>query len=97
MIFVYQFKEELEDFEEIEVKENVPLFELLDSNKILLFVDMHNNKLWIWEGANTSPRMKFISARTAPHIRDKHDISFTITSVDEKNETAAFKILIGLI
>ena len=97
MIFVYQFKEELEDFEKIEVKENVPLFELLDTDKILLFVDVHNNKVWIWEGKNTTTRMKFISARTAPYIRDKHDISFTITSVDEKNETAAFKILIGLI
>ena len=97
MIFVYQFKEELEDFKEIEVKENVPLFELLDSDKILLFVDMHNNKVWIWEGANTSPRMKFISVQAASHIRDKHGITFTITSVDENEETAAFKILVGLI
>jgi len=97
VIFVYQFKIELEDFEEIEVKENVPLFELLDSNKILLFVDMQNNKLWIWEGAKTNPRMKFISAQVAPRVRDKHDITFTITSVDEGEETAAFKILVGLI
>lgn len=97
MIFVYQFKEELEDFEEVEVKENVPLFELLDSDKILLFVDMNNNKVWIWEGANTNPRMKFISAQAAPHIRDKHDLTFTITSIDENEETAAFKVLVGLI
>ncbi|MFX1303948.1 MAG: hypothetical protein ACFFBV_14585 [Promethearchaeota archaeon] len=97
MIFVYQFKEELEDFEEIEVKENVPLFELLDSDKILLFVDMHDNKVWIWEGANTNPRMKFISAQAAPKIRDKHDLTFTITSIDENEETAAFKVLVGLI
>lgn len=97
MIFVYQLREDLEDFEQIEVKENVPLFELLDSDKILLFVDMHDRKVWIWEGANTKARMKFISAQAAPHIRDKHDISFTITSVDDKNETAAFKLLVGLI
>ena len=97
MIVVYQFDEELEGFEEVETKENVPLFELLDSNKILLFVDNHNGKVWIWEGKNTNPRMKFISVQAAPNIRDKHDISFTITSVDEGQETAAFKILIGLI
>lgn len=97
MIFVYQLREDLEDFEQIKVKENVPLFELLDSGKILLFVDMHDRKVWIWEGANTNARMKFISAQAAPHIRDKHDISFTITSVDDKNETAAFKLLVGLI
>lgn len=97
MIFVYQFKEELEDFKEIEVEENVPLFELLDSNKILLFVDMHESKVWIWAGANTNTRMKFIAAQATPHIRDKHDISFTITSVDDKDETAAFKLLVGLV
>ncbi|MFX0034055.1 MAG: hypothetical protein ACFE9I_00265 [Candidatus Hermodarchaeota archaeon] len=97
MIFVYQFKEELQDFEEIEVKENVPLFELLNSDKILLFVNQHDQKVWMWEGANTNPRMKFIAAQAAPHVRDKHDITFTITSVDENNETAAFKILVGLI
>lgn len=97
MIFVYQLREELEDFEQIEVKENVPLFELLDSDKILLFVDMHNGKVWIWYGANTKPRMKFISAQAAPNIRDKYDITFTITSVDDKDETIAFKLLVGLI
>ncbi len=97
MIFIYQFKEELEDFEELEVHENVPLFELLDSDKILLFVDMHNRKVWIWEGKNTNTRMKFISAQAALHIRDKYDRTFTISSVDEKDETAAFKIIVGLL
>jgi hypothetical protein len=97
LIFIYQFIEELEDFEELEIKENVPLFELLNSNKILLFVDSHNSKVWIWEGKKTNPRMKFISARVAPHIRDKHDTTFTITSVDDGEETAAFKILVGLL
>ncbi|TKJ22081.1 MAG: hypothetical protein CEE43_07645 [Promethearchaeota archaeon Loki_b32] len=97
MIFIYQFKEELEDFEEIEVVENVPLFELLDSDKILLFVDMHESKVWIWEGKNTNTRMKFIAAQAALHIRDKHDISFTITSVDDKDETNAFKLFVGLV
>lgn len=97
MIYVYQFNEEIGDFEEVDIKENVPLFELLDSNKILLFVDMHSSKVWIWEGSNTSTRAKFISAQLTPHIRDKHDVSFTITSVDENDETAAFKILVGLV
>jgi hypothetical protein len=97
LIVVYQFNKELGDFNEIEVEENVPLFELLDSNKIILFVDIHNGKVWIWEGKNTNPRMKFMSVQAAPNIRDKHDISFTITSVDEGQETAAFKILVGLV
>jgi len=97
LIFVYKFNEELGEFEEIEIKENVPLFELLDSDKILLLVDVHGEKVWIWQGQNTSTRMKFISAQEAPKIRDKHDLAFTISSVDDSDETAAFKILVGLI
>jgi len=97
LIFVYKFNEELEEFEGIEIKENVPLFELLDSDKILLFVDVNNEKVWVWQSQNKSTRMKFISAQEAPKIRDKHDIAFTISSVDEGDETAAFKILVGLI
>ncbi|MFW9785769.1 MAG: hypothetical protein ACFFFB_26025, partial [Candidatus Heimdallarchaeota archaeon] len=81
MICIYELNEELGEFEEIEIQENVPLFELLNSNKILLFVDDHEGNLWVWQGENTSTRMKFISGQTAPQIRDKHDISYMIHSI----------------
>ncbi|MFW9894716.1 MAG: hypothetical protein ACFFD7_02820 [Candidatus Thorarchaeota archaeon] len=97
MIIVYQFNDDLGGFEEIEMEENKVLFELLDSDKILLFVDIHDKKVWIWEGKNTSTRMKFISAQEAPKIRDIHDLTFTISSVDDGDETVAFKILVGLV
>ncbi|KKM97362.1 hypothetical protein LCGC14_1168760 [marine sediment metagenome] len=97
MIIIYQFKENFEGFEEIDHKENVPLFELLDSDKILLFVDMNNGKVWTWQGKNTSPKMKFISAQSATHIRDKHDVTFSISAVDDSDETIAFRVLVGLV
>ena len=97
LIIVYQFNNEIEGFEEVELKENIPLFDVLDSDKILLFVGIHDKKVWMWEGKNTSTRMKFISAQEAPKIRDKHDMTFTISSVDDEDETAAFKILVGLL
>ena len=97
MIFIYQFISDLEGFKETEHKENVPLFELLDSDKILLFVDMNNSKVWIWQGKNSTTKMKFISSQSANDIRDKHDIAFTISAVDEGDETAVFKILVGLV
>ncbi|MHA2037962.1 MAG: hypothetical protein ACW972_07565 [Promethearchaeota archaeon] len=97
MIILYQFDNSTGGFEEVEIKENIPLFDLLDSDKILIFVDMHGEKVWMWEGKNTSTRMKFISAQEAPKIRDKHDMTFTISSVDDGDETAAFKILVGLV
>lgn len=97
MIIVYQFNEDLGEFEGVEVKENTPLFELLNSDKILLFVDKHDKKVWMWGGKNTSTRTKFISAQEAPKIRDKHDMTFRISSVDDGDETAAFKIIVGLL
>ncbi|MFW9867686.1 MAG: hypothetical protein ACFFEN_16445 [Candidatus Thorarchaeota archaeon] len=97
MIFVYQFNEDIGKFAEVEIKENVPLFELLDSSKVLLFVDVHDKRVWIWEGKNTSTRTKFISAQEASKIRDKHDISFSISSVNDGDETVAFKVFIGLV
>ncbi|MFX1476855.1 MAG: hypothetical protein ACFFCI_01870 [Promethearchaeota archaeon] len=97
MIFVYQFNEDLGKFEEVEIKENVPLFELLDSSKILLFVDVHGKRVWIWEGKNTSIRTKFICAQEASKIRDRHDISFSISSVNDGDETVAFRVFIGLV
>jgi hypothetical protein len=97
LIVVYQFNKDLGEFEKIEVKENTPLFEILNSDQILLFVDIHGKKVWMWEGKNSSTRMKFISAQEAPKIRDKHDMTFTISSVDDGDETAAFKIIVGLL
>ncbi|MFX0042515.1 MAG: hypothetical protein ACFE8L_06355 [Candidatus Hodarchaeota archaeon] len=96
MIIVYELNNQSEEFEELKIKENVPLFELLDSDRIFLFVDAHNEKVWEWQGKNTSTRMKFITTQLVPSIRDKHDISYTITTVDEGDETVAFKIMIGL-
>ena len=97
MIILYQFDNDTGGFEEVEIKENTPLFEILDSDKILLFVDQHDKRVWMWEGKNTSTRMKFISAQEAPNIRDKHDLAFTLSTVDDGDETAAFKIIVGLL
>jgi len=96
LINVYELNNQLEEFEELKIEENVPLFELLESNKILLFIDAHNQKVWEWQGRNTSTRMKFITTQLVPNIRNKHDIAYTITTVDEGEETVAFKIMIGL-
>jgi len=96
LIIVYELNNQLEEFEELKIEENVPLFELLDSNKILLFIDAHNQKVWEWQGRNTSTRMKFITTQLVSNIRDKHDIAYTISTVDEGEETVAFKIMIGL-
>ena len=95
-ILVFQFNDEQSEFQELELEEDVQLYELLDSDFILLFVDYKRYRVWIWQGNNVTTRMKFISARLAPSIRDRHGIAFKITAVDEGNETDVFKVMLGL-
>jgi len=93
---VYQFNDKLGDFEELEIEEDLPLYELFDSDFILLVVDPTSYRVWLWHGANTTTRMKFIAANIAPKIRDHYGIAYKITAVDEGNETTGFKISSGL-
>jgi hypothetical protein len=92
---VFQFNDRLGEFEELVLEEDLPLYKLLDSDFILLFVDPDHYRVWIWHGSNTTTRMKFIAAKIAPNIRDRYGIAFKITAVDEGQETDAFQILIG--
>ena len=95
-ILVFQFSDELSEYQELELDEDLPLYELLDSDFILLFVDPIRYRVWIWQGINTTTRMKFISAKIAGRIRDRYGIAFKITAVDEGNEIAGFKVMVGL-
>ncbi len=93
---IFQFNDQLAEYEELDVDEGVPLYELLDPDFILLFVDPEHYRVWIWHGANTTTRMKFIAAKIAPKIRDRYGIAYKITAVDEGQETKAFKITSGI-
>ena len=95
-ILVFQFNDQLGEFQELEIEEGLSLHELLDSDFILLFVDPKRYRIWIWQGSNVTTRMKFISAKIAPSIRDRHGIALKITAVDEGIETSAFKAMVGL-
>ncbi|MFX0141443.1 MAG: hypothetical protein ACFFDN_47840, partial [Candidatus Hodarchaeota archaeon] len=79
-----------------EVEKKVPLHKVLDSNKILLFDDFTQDKVWIWYGANTTTRIKFYAKHLASRLRDKLRIGSDIIPVDEGFEPFIFKILIGL-
>ena len=95
-MIIFQYNDELNDFEELEIDPDLPLHELLIPDLILLFVDPEHYRVWVWHGNNTTTRMKFISAKLAPSIRDRYGIAFKITAVDDGNETMGFKILVGL-
>ncbi len=95
-ILVFQFNEQLDEFQELEFKEEVPLYELLDPEFILLFVDPRSYRVWIWHGSNTTTRAKFVAAKIAPNIRDRFGIAYKITTVDEGDETFGYKVAVGL-
>jgi hypothetical protein len=95
-IIVYQFNDEIGDFEELIIDPGVELKDLLDDDFVLLFVDPKHFRVWLWHGYNTTTRMKFIAAKMAPPIRDRHGIAFKITAVDQDNESHAFLVMLGL-
>jgi hypothetical protein len=94
-LIVYQYNDQLNDFQELELAEDIEISELLDPDFILLFVDPSKYRVWIWHGSNTTTRMKFIAAKLAPNVRDRHGIGFKIAAVDEGNETKGFNIMAG--
>ncbi|MHA1762903.1 MAG: hypothetical protein ACTSYC_03975 [Promethearchaeota archaeon] len=95
-MLVFQFNDQRDEFQELEFKEEMPLYELLDPEFILLFIDPKSYRVWIWHGSNTTTRAKFVAAKLAPKIRDRFGIAYKITTVDEGEETLGFKIAVGL-
>ncbi|MBN2157013.1 MAG: hypothetical protein JW776_13300 [Candidatus Lokiarchaeota archaeon] len=95
-IAVYQLNDELGEFEELDLDPGVKLYELLDPAFSLLFLDPNHFKGWIWQGSEVSTRMKFLSAKLAPSVRDKFGTAMRLTTVDDGSEPMAFKILVGL-
>lgn len=90
-VLIFKLDVESEDFKEISYKGDIPLHEFLNPSRILLFVDPEHSRIYIWEGSNVTVRMKFLSAQLAPKIRDQYGIDYSITTVDDGDETLDFK------
>ena len=90
-IQIFQFNEQLAKYEQLELDKDVPLYELLDPDYILLFVDRDHYRVWIWQGSNTPTRIRFTSAKLAPQIRDKYAPTYKLTLIEEGNEPDKFK------
>lgn len=95
-IVVYQLNDEKAEFEELDFDEDLQLYELLDPSFVLLFLDPSKFRAWIWQGSETSVRMKFLSAKLAGAVRDSIGIAMKLSTVDDGNEPLAFKIMVGL-
>ena len=95
-IRIFEFNDVKGEFEELDIDPELPLYKLLDSDSILLFIDPKNNKAWIWIGNNTTTRMKFHAVFSSYSIRDSYAFGYKIVSVNEGDESREFKVMIGL-
>ena len=94
LLFKLNIQEEI--YEELEINEAKPIMEQFNSNEIIFIVDSEHSRVWLWEGKNTSIKMKFLSTQLASKIRDRYGITYTITSIDEGNEPDELKEFLGL-
>jgi len=95
-IRIFEFNDIKGEFQELDIAEGVLLFELLDSDSILLYIDHMHRRVWHWIGSFTTIRSRFIAGYTAHTIRDKYAFAFRVTHIDEGNEPIAFKVMVGL-
>ena len=90
-VLVFKLDVESEDFKEISNRGGLQIKKLLNHYRILLLVDHEHSRIYMWEGSEVSTRMKFLSAQLAPKIRDQYGIDYSITTVDDGDETLDFK------
>lgn len=95
-ILVFQYNDQLNEFQELEIEEDVPLHELLDSDFILIFVDPKQYRIWIWVGGNNTVRKRSIAIKSAQSIKNRYEAEYKITAIDEGNESHDFKVMVGL-
>jgi len=95
-IRIFEFNDMKGELQELDIAEGVPLYELLDSDSILLFIDYIHRRVWHWIGSFTTTRERFIAGYTALTIRDKYAFAFRVTHIGEGNEPIAFKVMVGL-
>ena len=60
----------------IKIEPKLPLYDNLDSNKILLFLDFARDQVWMWCGENTTSRMKSVARTLILSIKRNYQIGF---------------------
>lgn len=95
-IMLFKLNVQEETYDELEINEKNPFNKRLKSDDIIFIADAEHSRVWVWGGTSVNIKMKFLSTQVASKIRDRHGITYTITSVDEGNEPAELKELLGL-
>ncbi|MFX1317377.1 MAG: hypothetical protein ACFE9T_16050 [Promethearchaeota archaeon] len=98
-IIVYQYNDQIGEFEELIIAPETELLDLLDDDRILLFVEPKHFRMVLWQGYNTTTRMKFSAAKKLVQIRNKFDKenNYDIIFVDQGYENPVFRLKSDLI
>jgi hypothetical protein len=95
-IKVFQLNDKIAEFEELELEEGVPLYEILNSKLILYFVSPEIYRSFIWVGSEVSSEMIYIGKHKAEPIRERLGIAMMLRTLHQNDESLLFKIMIGL-
>lgn len=95
-IQLFEFNDQIEEFKELEVRENTLLYEYLDPNLITLIVTSQNSTGWLWCGRKTSWRIIEIAKDMVGYVKDKYLINFNVRIVSQDHEPLALKEMLGL-
>jgi hypothetical protein len=79
----------------LEVQENGSLVESqeleLGNQKVLIIVDEHEKRMWLWKGSECPIRKKFIGSRALSDLRKKeYGFAYVPQTCDQEDETAEF-------
>lgn len=96
-MIIYEFNDNLDEFEEIELHETFFIPDLLIPMATFLFIDDKRKCVWLWFGRRTTIRDKFVAARISSTIRNRHGIYYKIKTIDQGYEPQEFKEWLGLV
>lgn len=79
-----------------EIKEETDIKDLLDSNEAYIIISEHRDKtIWLWKGAKSSVRRKFIGAQKSQDVRGQVGMMYSVIPIDEGEETDDLIKIIG--
>lgn len=73
-----------------------PIKDILDPSEVFIIISEHRDKtLWLWKGARSSVRRKFIGAQKSQDVRGQVGMQYSVVPVDEGEEPSDFLRVIG--
>jgi len=63
---------------------------VLDSTKVIVFIDDESKYIFLWKGKDVDVRKRFVGARVASNIRSRIGFHYKVRPEDEGEESVLF-------